>query len=227
MPIVQAWSAAGPLSKFDLEKKVRLQAIFPEPKYYTAQFSLRADPSLPRPLCVADITWSVAGNAITRRISVVDGASISGTAEGVLIVISDDTRGGGGANYEAAVLVTPGVRASKSQPPVFFPSLLGVGNGLWPIQVGAASEVSIVFPRDVGIVSVQGSASNQGTPYLPVVGDCIMSIQAVSGPSLPLAAYDLMIHSGFVPVSPNGGKIVLSNTSASTKNFTLQFGIDG
>jgi len=166
----------------------------------------------------ADITWSVAGNFVTRRVSVVNGASISGTGEAVKVAVRDRTLAGlaGVKSYPVTIMVTPGTRPAIEQPPILAASFFGFG-----LIAGATLPVTI--PRDAGPISMNFQAA--AVPFAPLADEDLV-IQQFAGATL-LTQCNWRDFT-WITIHPNADRVDIVNTTAATKIFVgMVFGIDG
>lgn len=140
-PAAESWSATGSLFTPDAvgatrDVSIGLQQQFKEAGVYTVSFNLVAPTiagNFKVPRAVAIIQWTCAGNAVTSRVTIANGVSISGPAEHIVIKIVDDTiddPGGAEVEYNVALLVTKGVRATSEGTPLLVTSItMGVVTG--------------------------------------------------------------------------------------------------
>jgi hypothetical protein len=211
------WSQSGKLITNNREQKVTLQAQFPKSDVYTVQFGIGRVPVFSA-RTVAEITWSVAGNRVTRRMTPNSGGSISGRAEAVEVKLIDVTDAfNAGQEYDASILVSPGVRASTANPPTLIDPFDGV-------IVAPASTQSVPIPQGVGVVSalvVQKVALGAPIP----AGE--ISVEQFDGVT-SLLIYDARDYTGFVPIVASADSLVLGNFNAVTAvRFSIIWGIDG
>lgn len=109
---LRGWSLSGKLIAGDT-KFHQLQANFDYVGYYTVQFSIEV-PEVEFEsggiFALADITWTVEGNAITRKISIINGMTISGMGQSVNIKMSDFSSEDPTIIYNVACSVARGTR---------------------------------------------------------------------------------------------------------------------
>ena len=147
------WSVAGTLTATDTNKTFGLSADFDEPGDYTVQFGTNIPGALGTQIlqAEAEITWMVAGNSNTRRVTISNGCSVSGTAEAVRVVVRDVSTAGSAVNYDIGVTVAKGTRANVNQPPLLYPPL---NAGLQPsLAIGVDFDVTV--PVNAGVISAQ------------------------------------------------------------------------
>lgn len=207
----------------------KLQCRFSEVDSYTLQFSI-SRPASVNITPVAIVTWSLGGVPYTRKISVFDGASITGVAEHVVCQIIDETDQGDpstAANYEVTISVGRGVRGSVAIPPTYQQYYTnGNGTNLGLVKLDPSSSFSLDIPRGAGVSSVMITAAYLGVAGTP--GDPENIIGQVTGfGGAPLKYYNPNLH-GFVPISPQTVQLVLyNNDTAEDLYYNVTFGVDG
>lgn len=235
-PPKDGWQVSGSLFIQDTSKKVKLLADFTTSRYgagmYTAQLSLGVIPAGSNPDVTATLIWKVEGAQITRKVSVGNGVSVSGQAQGVEIVLEDTTVFTSvplvGAEYEVIAQVAPGVRAGRA----FSPILRGVANGvvpntrLWPKVVAAGGTVQFLVPLEAGVIAVNPEivADTFGTVLDPYK---VIATQRDAFGNVLKAWYPL-IEFSFVPLIPAAVEVIITNQMAAADiRVSLQWGIDG
>lgn len=230
------WQVSGPLFIQDPNQKVKLLADFSKSRYgagmYTAQLSLGVIPPGSNPDVTATLVWKVEGAQIVRKVSVGNGISVSGQAQGVEIILQDTTVFTSiplvGAQYEVIAQVAPGVRAGRAFPPI----LRGTANGvvpnsrLWPKVTAGGGSVQFLTPLEAGVISVvpEVVADTFGTVLDPYK---VIAIQRDSFGNVLKAWYPL-IEFGFVPVLPACVEVFIFNQMAAADiRVSLEWGIDG
>jgi hypothetical protein len=207
---------------------VRMQVGFYSPKdvrqrpagLYTVQFNVDVD-GVQDPLFrylnpVATVIWSVEGNSIRRRLSVVNGTSLTGVCDAVEVTVVDETDffpPPGPIDYQITISVTPFPRPRSGSPPI----LRGTAT---PVAVaGGGPAVLVPVPFDAGANSVMVLASSTGGA-IPVAGQEDTN-------TVNLASWTP--DTNFVPLLPQAGNISLSNLGppASSASFSVLFGVDG
>lgn len=239
-PTVQkAWSAIGDMQTENPNKQVSLQAHFDEPGIYTVQFSFRfLDESQAGitnegpPRVYADIEWSVAGNTIYRRISVHDGASISGNAEGVKVRVYDESVVALDAwivDYQVGITVAPGVRAGD-QPPTL--EIYNATYGSWgtiAADDGAGGAIGnwidVPVPQNAGVKSVMVWGSPEFHDQIVGLDDLVSGFKMTSG----IKGYWRPYRTGqvWMPVPPGTRYIRIGNQVTWNQTYSCIFGIDG
>lgn len=222
----KGWSGSGNLISGDINTVVALQAQFPQPGNYTVQFGTMFPPAVAQlDILQAEalVTWSVAGNSLARRITVVNGASITGSAEAVSVVVSDvsNVLGLGGIPYNIAVNVCEGVRANIQRPPVFYPAgALGVN----PLLLVAHS-FDVDVPQNAGVISVQVTICDTSGAVIP---DNAVIVTQFALPSNSARRVCDPRDLEWIPLAPGVTKIRVSNvTNANAVFVNVSFGVDG
>ncbi len=147
-------SSGGWASQIDMQSgspaaQNALQCVFPVAEYYTVRFGIaptNAPGELPF-VATAVVTWNLCGISIQRRMTVTDGAVISGTGQGVTVNLIDASAGvTAGLKYKTTVQVSPGARPTTGNPPTLFT------DAQQSILPGASFDFNV--PADSGIQSV-------------------------------------------------------------------------
>jgi hypothetical protein len=243
------WSSNGILIALNYTKTVNLQAQFDKggPGDYTAEFSISPPPftrGAGNPVqAEALITWAIEGNFVTRRISISNGATISGVAQAVRIQIMDVSNPAvatAGQQYGVSVQVTKGIRATTMQPPTLTPhpsvddevqtpivqpfaqatySVSAQGGG------GAGNGngfIELLIPQDAGVISVfiTVAADNvfggtyQAQGTAPVIpDDNVVALIRANGADQ--ASFDPRAFNGWIPLIPGAATIDLINGMAA------------
>ncbi len=220
------WSASGELITGDSTKQVTLQVVFPKSDVYTVQFNAIFNPDSSNPIrAEALVVWSVAGNSVTRRVSIANGTSISGVGAGVRIVLTDNTKRVDNAPavntvpYTVSVQVAPGSRASVSQAPLLLPSPSNIRIPIGP------NTVDIDIPQDAGVIQAYLACQLIGSVSPPVDGDAVAVF--LYG-SVGIAGFFPTKNIDFVPVPPGATTIRVQNNNTTYPMLVETFfGIDG
>lgn len=232
-PSKKGWSQFGQVQAGDTNNtsQVGCQATFDEAGAYTLSFSIvppivagivqnvRAD---------ALISWSVAGNTVNRRITIGNGASISGVAEAVSVKIIDTSDpaffGGSALMYTVGVTIAPGTRAAYNQPPTLLPSPSVVGNGA-QIQVFTGAVSLLTVPQNAGIISVHVSV---GSSLHEIIPDNSISVVQIATGAVLRKTYDPRA-TDWEPVDAGIIQLSLQNNMAGAGSvfFSVAFGVDG
>lgn len=220
-PAVDSWSCAGNLTTGagSENREVGLQQIFPVSGDYTILFDLIRNHAFTGALrCEALITWTVAGNNVTRRVIVANGTSITGTAKGVTISMKNvGNETGTVIPYRVSALVTPGTRGTFQNPPTL-PAIEGV------VGIAAGATATFLIPDDCGASSFKVLVGSTAGAVIPDQG-----IQAIQqDPSGGTLAQNDPRDGIWQPLEPGCVKITLKNWMAGTAvNAVVVFGIDG
>ena len=229
----KGWSVDGVLATPDAagvtpSLSVGLQQLFPAGTY-TLQFGLTRPADIGGSVkiarAVATVEWSVAGNTITRVITVDDGTSLTGVAEGVRVTVVDATRqtlGSPGYNYNVSISLAAGQRASYEVVPLLLPSITAqsVQTGTpvtIPIPRGGVKLVAIL-PGNFTIAGVNSDLTYKDLTVYQY--DVALNTLAVWKPGF---SSDL-----WIPVVPGADRLfIVSNTVGGLVGVTVLFGIDG
>lgn len=210
------WSASGTIFPNDPNQDVHLQVDFDEPGTYTLQFNLEVPPSggglFYDPVAV--INWKVEGNWSVRTISLSQGTSISGTAQGIRVKIYDQSPvvGAGTQEYLASVQVAPGLRPTNTVGPIYKPGL--------SVTVPAGNTYSVSVDDDIGAVSFW-----YATNPTAVTGDITVNVVAASGFNYSI---DGVTHQcKWVVMAPFTRRIDFVNNAAGPRDINVLFGVDG
>jgi hypothetical protein len=221
------WSKSGDLKTFDTLAELSMQCNFPIAEYYTVKFGVEQDPALTsNPDITADVTWSVEGNAVRRKLSVGNGTTISGTGQAVSVKIRDSTLlGPAGTAYSVTALVSPGVRPAKLAPP-FLRATFSGGTPYF-IVIGPASSVDIPIPVNCGIVSADVELVNS-TPGNPLAFTSVEVSQTNPAIFQAFKAYYPLVETGFVPIFPSATHLTVVNSNpVDSITVSVLFGVDG
>lgn len=228
------WSQSGNLFIKQSQQGVSLQAQMEAANVFTVQFGLgqpqSATPVFRKPM--ADISWSVAGNTIRRRVDVIDGLSFSGVGVHPKVRLFDGLDpsiglGMDGVIYTGSISVAPGSRPSQNQPPVLAPETCTVGVGpaaLYFRERTVPTMTSIIFPvpTDAGCISVNiGAVRNAFAGAIDATNFLIRQVDTAG----ILRSY--IERDVFIPLSPGTSSIQVFNQSADNMMISCLFGIDG
>lgn len=205
-------------------KTLSLQAKFDAPGPHTVQFDL--EPPAGRDIliggvfsCEAIIEWSIAGNTLYRKVTVMDGMSITGNAESVVVRMIDTTTdivfvgSTPPASYKVAATVTKGARATTAVPPVYIPN---------PAVTLVAGATSFNVPDNIGANSVMVLSSAPAEPDANSVFAEQRCSNALTG---QLGRWD-PYGPRFVPLDSNA-LIVRVTPNGAAATIKVIFGIDG
>jgi len=214
-----SWSTSGKLEAFRSNKRVSLQAQFAEDDVYTVSYSMVAPtPRNATVKAVALISWSIAGNSFTRKVSIGSGGSISAPASAVSVIATDDS----GENqafaalpYDVSLFVAKGVRADRSVPPT-------LTAGVQPVL--ANNFINVPVPQGVGVVSVNILVANDTS--VPIPDQAIKVFFMDSTANEVLGSYDPR-QIEWAPLPPSCDRVVLQNATGIAQDALVTFGIDG
>lgn len=192
----------------------------PDPGNYTVQFNLNDPNSVGAVQPKAEIEWVQSGNSVRRVIDVSDGASITGSGEGVIINVYTVV----GSIFDpitVSLQVAKGTRATNPNPPIFSPP-----GGAAAVGPGADSLV-IPIPRDIGASSAFVTIAPDVIGTAIGAYDILVAQCSDTAGTLPLSEYDPR-QSDFVPFI-NGIRSLRIQTSAAAPTiiFYVYLGIDG
>lgn len=231
------WSASDKLDAADRSKVISMQANFPESGPYTIQFQVNmpanADIESFNFSTEAIITWSVEGNFISRRITVADGASVTGVGQAASVRVIDTSVAtgniplpGGTSIYEVGISVARGNRSSAMIPTFVPPDARAAA-----LVAGVGNKVDIDIPDNSGINSVMVVAHLIGATERAIAPSDLAISQSSPGLTGVFAVYDYTDQQGnFIPIVPGVTRITLrcTTTHAATNIiYTVIFGVDG
>lgn len=207
---------------FQLAHIVNQDTGYSEPGNYTLQFSV-ADTNVNLNSgdfvrARAEIIWSAGGNSVRRVVDCGNGVSASGTCDGVIVNIYDDsitTHGSTFVPYMVSVQLAKGSRASIQQPPTYSTDAATLtGN----------TAVNVDIPQNIGAISAFVTVA----PALDVaLGAYQVEVTQVSGNLFRLKRYDPR-QSDWVPLTAGATQIRLaSSPTAPDLLYQITFGIDG
>jgi len=198
-----------------------------EARTHTITFGIDAQPAASKWIRMAEalISFTVDGNTVTRRVSVIEGMSVSCVGQGVSAIVSDvslpDPAGATAPeDYGVVAILAPGTRGSGSQPPVLIPAILPSTLLLPP-----GGSVVVPIPSDAGATSVGVTVYDTAFGVVP---ENVPEVAQRIGVT-PLRRYDPRnAGSLFIPLAPGATNIQLTNHSGVLSlQFSLTFGIDG
>lgn len=167
----------------------------------------------------ARVRFATEGNSVERRISLVNGTTISGVCEHIEVLVTDETQNPGGGpvppgitlDYTVSILATPGTRPAWSMPPCLRGTAL-------PIVVLAAGVAAIPIPDDSGVATVAIFAE-------PAAGGVAAARQLDSSGTV-LSSWTPLTPE-YVALLPQATTIQVANVGAGTVRFAVLFGVDG
>lgn len=222
------WSNSGKLHPGST-KGVKLQKKFPEENVYTIQFAVTGLATGAIPNIVADIRWTVAGNFVKRRVSVLNGMALTGTAGAVDVVVRDASLSPSAREYTVTIMVARGARGESMQPPIYSPIITASGGaqGIGSIIVAPSSVETFTPPLDIGVISMFTTAAWNDLQDPTPINNSDLVVRQFS-PSA-LRQYDAR-NAIWVPTIPNLTDLNFANNTAAPAGgavFSVAFGIEG
>lgn len=221
-----AWSSSAKLHA-DGKSRGTLQAHFEHaPGDYVLQFNIDA-PITPgsRLACVADITWSVEGNHVSRTVSIGNGTRVSGSGQAIHVVMRDTSDGlSPTTEYTVSALLTPGTRPSINQPPVFAPA--GANQQTTTAQPTAVFDI----PQGIGVISYYVTYLGTTAGVQVVLTEAQLSVEEVDPAGNALKFFSPVATKGFIPLAPGATKLQFDQSNmaaASAINLQVTWGIEG
>jgi hypothetical protein len=213
-----------------------MQAKFGYLSTYTVQISA---PSIVVPgqdvrsLAEAQITWTVEGNRVRRRVTVGNGVSVTGTAESVEVIVRDVTLDGAAfpagfdPSYVVSAQVTRGTRPAQQQPPTLIPDPPDATWVQGAVAVPALNaSTGLVVPSDTGAIALNAVIVSDA-PAGAVLPQGSVTIMELEG-GVVRREYDPREYGAWVPLLPSASSVVVRNYNAGTSiRASLLFGIDG
>jgi len=241
---MDGWAAYGTLeapspTNSSPNKEVRMQVNFPESADYTIEFAVSVPGNFSqnqvRLNVEAFITWAVEGGFISRRVTVANGTTITGVAQGATVVVRDASGSlvgidppGSVFTYGVSMQIAKGSRATSGTPPTYSP--IGVVEQSAAATAGTPI-VNFNIPSDAGVNSVMVLAyRTNGANYFPIAdGDIRIEQQCQNQ---VVASYLYGDQRGkFVPLQPGTTRLaVVANATFAAPNeyhVTVIFGVDG
>lgn len=218
------WSASQTLQPGAGENEaLYFQTKFPEIGAYTLQFYLDGPTINPLSTLIrkaeALITWSIAGLHVSRRVSCVNGLSITGLAENVTVKVFDTSLlldAYPRDPYLVSLQASKGTRPSVQQPP----TLDGPSISLDP---GPVVSADIPIPQDAGAISLFTTV----TAASALAPEQVSVLMRNAG-GIVIREYSPLVNTEWVPLPPGASRIQLrSGVLAPVTNWALTFGIDG
>lgn len=196
-----------------------------EPGEYTIQFQAFPPADGLGFAAYAIINWKIAGQQITRKVSVANGISISGIAEAVDVTLFDVSQvltvhyPPTALPYKIGVSLSKGTRPNIQQP-------ASLVTNLSAIPVAAGAPVFFTVPDNAGVVSalVLGAGVSNINPVLPpdIVVSQVNSLGAV------LNVWNPAQQGQWIPLSPGTTLLKIDNQNALQAAFVnVIWGIDG
>jgi hypothetical protein len=217
-----SWSQAGTLVPGG-NGQVNMQCPFEEFGNYTVQFNLTGPPITPLSTLIrkaeAHLTWSINGQSVSRRVNVVNGVSVTGTAESVIIKVLDASLlldAHPRDPYLVSVQTTKGTRATVQQPPTLDTPAVS-------LDPGPVLSAAIPIPQDAGAISVFVTVTAASA-----LEDEQVTVLMRSPGGIVLREYSPLVNTEWVPIPAGASEIRLrSGVLAPVTNWAVTFGIDG
>jgi hypothetical protein len=171
---------------------------------------------------IATLSLSVEGVQVRRVIDVVQGTSISGVAQAIVVKMKDNAPPGtpSGVPYLVTVLGAPYPRPGSFNPPTYTPNP--------PVTVPPApASVSISVPQGVGANSIQLCAASfiDGATINGIVRAQYIS---EGGDPFDLKIWQLTAIPQFIALPPGVQRILVQNLDpANAIQISATYGIDG
>lgn len=157
-------AVTGILTSQERDKKVSAQKQFRRPGPFTVQFSLKIPQDIGAIVVEAEVTWSVNGNQIVRRVAVDQGMTISGNAESVAVSVVDATDPLSlfpNRDYQVTITIAPGTRPAGAMPPRYtIPE--------YRVEVAAGATAQFLIPDDIGAVAINTTVGDGNGPGFTV-----------------------------------------------------------
>ncbi len=204
---------------------IDLQCQLDRPQVFTVEFRVgptnaTSSGGLTLNTPVAVIEWSTNGDTVRRKVSVVNGTSISGPAEFVKVKMFDESEDAAAHHYVAVVTVTPGTRGGDVPPTLQNQPLQSFGAGSGTLGSG----VIFPIPEDVGAVMFRVLVWNETGPL--TMGDVIVRQETQAG-----ATIDAVMNpseEGWIPIAPGAVQVEVGTFNGSeTGEAFIIFAIDG
>jgi hypothetical protein len=207
-----------------------LNPKFSKAGVYTVQFHVTPPPNVTGSqgvfATVATIVWNTEGQQVSRQCSVANGTSISAPAEGVKVMLVDDTFAIDdldlGQPYQVRVTITPGVRPNTQQPV----TLEGKGVDLEGPERGAvtilpAGSIAYTIPPLAGVISAEVVGIDEVTNEMP------LQVTVTQSAFLFTSKVYNANPARFEPISQLAQVLTVKNNGPNNVIMTLTWGIDG
>jgi hypothetical protein len=202
------------------KNKYSLQCDSLESGYYTAQFSFHVQSNAPNDYFIrglAEVIWSVEGNSHRRLLHVTNGSAISGSGQGVRIVLQDQSlivsEPTLPAKVTSCITLIKGIRTGL-QPPIFTPEFPGA------TEPAATREFQI--PYNAGINSVYFSLARDNNT--DVWGNAVTIQGSYMGSTWQLG-FDSF--NQWLPLPPGISVLIVTNNTANNIDVFPIYGVEG
>jgi hypothetical protein len=223
--VKHGWGQGGILIAGNTDRQVGMACEFPQD--YATSYTIQFRTSVPGGGTVnpeALVTWSCEGQFVSRRLSIGNGASITGVGQAVTVKMIDNTPANlvtiPPVQYNVSAQVAPGFRGASELPPT-----LSAKNdaSAFRFRVVGIGSVDIPIPADAGVNQV----------FITVVNDATGPVPDGTGYAIVLNGataekeWDVQRLPVWVPINPGATALRLSVTTAVTLVFTVSFGVEG
>jgi hypothetical protein len=225
---------AGLPTAIGAQQQPSLQQNNLEPGEYTVQFQAFPPADGLGFAAYAIINWKIAGQQITRKVSVANGVSISGVCEAVDVTLIDVSQTGqfgfpaatpspnptGIGLYKIGVALSKGTRPNVQQPATLLTAIA---------EQAVAPGVNVVnykVPTDAGVVAVMITAARLSVADV-IADNEIAATQLNNSGLVGLSSWYPLQSDRWVPLGVGCTTIGISNYSAGTALTQVFWGIDG
>lgn len=190
-----------------------------EPGVHTLQFQAQPTSGTNQvPLVEAVVSWKVGGQNLRRRISILDGTSITGVCEGVSVQLQDVTNvfyaipQSPPESYNVMVTLCKGARPSQANPPVLYTSR--------SVQVPPGNSRVFPVPIDSGVMAYRVIGNLDTTePDRSMVARCTGNA--------PTFFYYPILDNSWIPITPGARTVQVNNDGASDLTAGVIWAIEG
>jgi len=232
---MRSWSATSHMTTGNTMAQPGPQVVFPpgDEGQHIVQFAVL--PPVPGPgaafgkigeySATATITWKVSGQQVSRIVSVANGVTVQGSADGVDVSVLDTTTITGsssaGRSYQVTSTVTPGTRAPTEQPVTL------KGGFIAALATGASAPQNI--PPDSGVISVDVETTWMNAGAVTQPGPAPVIGVFLNGSGTNVKQFYVPLTREFVPVPSDAVALQFINFGAAGSVATVfwLWGIDG
>jgi hypothetical protein len=196
-----------------------LQCQLDPPGVYTVQFEVGPSQGVSEGAAnipVATIDFSTNGNSVRRKVSVINGMSISAPSEFIKLKVFDESTDVNALPYLASVSVTPGTRGGDVPPTL--------QNEAPQDATKNGGTATFAIPQDAGAVTVRVLV---WATTLVALNQDLVQVYFLDSAGNPLSAYQNPTLSGFVHIPPEAAQVQAVNGTAIDATVRIIFGIDG